>query len=46
MTVTVTDPTSSPPASVPFYLLLVPSDRGYLVDDILLPLTGLFGGGV
>jgi hypothetical protein len=45
VTVTVTDPTSSPPASVPFYLLLVPSDRGYLVDDILLSLTGLLGGG-
>jgi hypothetical protein len=44
VTITVTDPTSTP-SSAPFYLLLVPSDRGYLVDDILLPLTGLFGGG-
>lgn len=44
VTVTLTDPTATPP-SEPFYLLLVPSDRGYLVDDILLPLTGLFGGG-
>jgi hypothetical protein len=44
VTITVTDPTSKPP-STPFYLLLAPSDRGYLVDDILLPLTGLFGGG-
>jgi hypothetical protein len=43
VTITVTDPTSTP-SSAPFYLLLVPSDRGYLVDDILLPLTGLFGG--
>jgi len=42
---TVTDPTSSPPASAPFYLLLVPSDRGYLVDDILLPLIALVGEG-
>ena len=42
--ITVTDPTSSPP-SEPFYLLLVPSDRGYLVDDILLPLIALVGEG-
>jgi hypothetical protein len=42
--ITVTDPTSSPP-SEPFYLLLVPSDRGYLVDDILLPLIALVGDG-
>jgi hypothetical protein len=42
--ITVTDPTSSPP-SAPFYLLLVPSDRGYLVDDILLPLVALVGEG-
>jgi hypothetical protein len=41
--ITVTDSTSSPPASVPFYLLLVPSPRGYLVDDILLPLIALVG---
>ena len=33
--ISVTDPTSSP-ATVPFYLVLVPSDRGYLVDDILI----------
>ena len=45
VTVLVTDPSSSPPVSVPFYLLLVPSDHGYLVDDILFPLTGLLGGG-
>jgi hypothetical protein len=44
-TVDVSDSTSSPPVSVPFYLVLVPSDRGYLVDDILLPLTTLIGGG-
>jgi hypothetical protein len=37
VSITVTDP-SSRPTTVPFYLLLVPSDRGYLVDDILLPL--------
>jgi hypothetical protein len=36
--ITVTDPSSNPPKT-PFYLLLVPSDRGYLVDDILLPLV-------
>jgi hypothetical protein len=42
-TVDVSDSTSS--AAVPFYLVLVPSDRGYLVDDILLPLTALIGGG-
>jgi hypothetical protein len=45
VTVTVTDPTSTPPASAPFYLLLVPSARGYLVDDILLPLIALVGEG-
>jgi hypothetical protein len=44
VSITVTDPTSSPP-SAPFYLLLVPSDRGYLVDDILLPLISLVGEG-
>lgn len=44
VTITVTDPTSTPP-SAPFYLLLVPSDRGYLVDDILLPLISLVGEG-
>jgi hypothetical protein len=42
--VTLSDPTGSSPP-VPFYLLLVPSDRGYLVDDILLPLIALVGGG-
>jgi hypothetical protein len=42
--ITVTDPTTSPP-SAPFYLLLVPSDHGYLVDDILLPLISLVGEG-
>ena len=42
--ITVTDPTSTP-ASVPFYLLLVPSDRGYLVDDILIPLIATIGEG-
>ena len=42
---TLTDPTSSPPATTPFYLLLVPSARGYLVDDILLPLIALVGEG-
>jgi hypothetical protein len=42
---TLTDATSSPPASAPFYLLLVTSARGYLVDDILLPLVSLVGGG-
>jgi hypothetical protein len=41
---TVSDPAGSSP-SVPFYLLLVPSDRGYLVDDILLPLIALVGEG-
>jgi hypothetical protein len=45
VTTTVSDPTSSPPLSVPFYLLLVSSDRGYLVDDILLPLIALVGEG-
>jgi hypothetical protein len=45
VSVTLRDSTSTPPASVSLYLLLVPSDRGYLVDDILLPLTGLLGGG-
>jgi hypothetical protein len=45
VTITVTDPTSSPPASEPAYLLLVPSDRGYLVDDILLPFISLIGEG-
>ena len=47
VTITVTDPTSTPPTA-PFYLLLVPSDRGYLVDDILLPLVSTIesiGGG-
>ena len=43
--ITLTDPTSSPPSSAPFYLLLVPSARGYLVDDILLPLIALVGEG-
>jgi hypothetical protein len=43
--VTVTDPSTSPPTSVPFYLVLVPSARGYLVDDILLPLVALVGEG-
>jgi hypothetical protein len=42
--ITVTDPTSSPPSAT-LYLLLVPSDRGYLVDDILLPLITLVGEG-
>jgi hypothetical protein len=37
VSITVTDPSSRPP-TVPFYLLLVPTERGYLVDDILLPL--------
>jgi hypothetical protein len=45
VSITVTDPSSSPPASSPFYLLLVPSARGYLVDDILLPLVALVGEG-
>jgi hypothetical protein len=44
VSITVTDPTSSP-SSAPFYLLLVPSSRGYLVDDILLPLIALVGEG-
>jgi hypothetical protein len=44
VSITVTD-ASSPPASEPFYLLLVPSARGYLVDDILLPLIALVGDG-
>jgi len=44
VTITVTDPTSTPPTA-PFYLLLVPSDRGYLVDDILLPLVATIGEG-
>jgi hypothetical protein len=45
VTITLTDPTSSPPSSAPVYLLLVPSNRGYLVDDILLPLISLVGEG-
>jgi hypothetical protein len=45
VTAVVTDSSSSPPVSVPFYLLLVPSARGYLVDDILLPLIALVGEG-
>jgi hypothetical protein len=44
VTITLTDPTSRP-ASEPFYLLLVPSDRGYLVDDILVGLVTLVGEG-
>jgi hypothetical protein len=44
VTITVTD-TSSTPSSEPIYLLLVPSARGYLVDDILLPLVALVGEG-
>jgi len=44
VTITVTDPTARP-SSAPFYLLLVPSDRGYLVDDILLPLIATLGEG-
>jgi hypothetical protein len=44
VSITVTDPTASPSSS-PFYLLLVPSARGYLVDDILLPLISLVGEG-
>jgi hypothetical protein len=45
--ITITDPSSTPPTSS-FFLLLVPSDRGYLVDDILLPLVSTIesiGGG-
>ena len=42
VSITVTDPSSNPP-TVPFYLLLVPSDHGYLVDDILLPLVATIG---
>jgi hypothetical protein len=44
VTTTVTDPTANPPTA-PFYLLLVPSDRGYLVDDILVGLITLVGEG-
>jgi hypothetical protein len=44
VTVTVTD-SGSTSSSAPFYLLLVPSERGYLVDDILLPLIALVGEG-
>jgi len=44
VSITVTDPTSTPPTS-PAYLLLVPSARGYLVDDILLPLIATIGEG-
>jgi hypothetical protein len=36
--ITITD-ASSTPTTYPFYLLLVPSDHGYLVDDILLPIV-------
>ena len=43
--ITVTDASETPPSSYPFYLLLVPSDRGYLVDDILLPLVATIGEG-
>ena len=43
--ITVTDSSETPPSSYPFYLLLVPSDRGYLVDDILLPLVATIGEG-
>jgi hypothetical protein len=44
VSVTVTDPSSTPAASTA-YLLLVPSDRGYLVDDILLPLIATISEG-
>jgi hypothetical protein len=45
VSITLTDTSSTPPATAPFYLLLVPSARGYLVDDILLPLIALVGEG-
>lgn len=38
--ITVNDPSSKPPTST-FFLLLVPSDRGYLVDDILIGLVSI-----
>ena len=41
MSITLTDPTSG--SSAPAYLLLVPSSRGYLVDDILVPLIASIG---
>ena len=41
--ITITDPTSG--SSAPAYLLLVPSSRGYLVDDILVPLIASIGEG-
>lgn len=42
--ITITDP-SSKPESYPFYLLLVPSDHGYLIDDILLPIVATISEG-
>jgi hypothetical protein len=41
VSITITDPTSG--SSAPAYLLLVPSSRGYLVDDILVPLIASIG---
>ena len=43
VSITITDPTSG--SSAPAYLLLVPSSRGYLVDDILVPLIASLGEG-
>ena len=43
VSITLTDPTSD--SSAPAYLLLVPSARGYLVDDILVPLIASIGKG-
>lgn len=41
VSITITDPNSD--SSAPAYLLLVPSSRGYLVDDILVPLIASIG---
>jgi hypothetical protein len=42
--VTIIDPQTSEAAGS-FVLLLMPSDRGYLVDDVLIPIVDTVGGG-
>ena len=44
VSVTINDPSSTPPTS-PLVLLLAPTDRGYLVDDILIPIVSTISGG-
>ena len=44
VSVTINDPSSTPPMS-PLVLLLAPTDRGYLVDDILIPIVSTISGG-